>query len=57
MTVLGLGSSLLVIVIIIIIIHQSQNDSQDKCRRVLELWARRGESRWEDVIARLQASD
>ena len=28
--------------------------SQDKCRQVLELWARRGGSRWEDVIAQLR---
>ena len=35
-------------------IQQSQSNLQDKCREVLELWARRGASRWEDVIARLR---
>ena len=35
-------------------IQQSQSDLQDKCRRVLELWARRSESRWEDVIGQLR---
>ena len=37
------------------IIQQSRSDLQDKCRRVLELWARRSESRWEDVIVQLRA--
>ena len=36
-------------------IQQSRSDLQDKCRRVLELWARRSESKWEDVIAQLRA--
>ena len=36
-------------------IQQSQSNLQDKCHRVLELWARRSESRWEDVIAQLRA--
>ena len=35
-------------------IQQSHCDLQDKCRRVLELWARRSESRWENVIGQLR---
>ena len=36
-------------------IQQDQRDSvKDKYRRVLQLWARRKQSRWEDVIEQLQ---
>ena len=35
-------------------IQLSQSDLEEKCRRVLELWARRSNSRWEDVILQLR---
>ena len=35
-------------------IQKSQSDLEGKYGRVLELWARRSGSRWEDVIAQLR---
>lgn len=38
-------------------IQQSQEGLKEKCKELLNLWARRSNSKWEDVIAALREVD